>query len=322
MKRTLIGMTVILLNYGASSQVDAATQEATARVGTTGIVQDRFGCYDGGFGASFADCGDSYVFDPPYDFPWTYAVEGSASARSVFGNLGVSAQITMQGAPLAGNVSAVAGAGFSDVIKVLDYEQFLENNPDVESVTLVIPVSIEGSNAVSETGGQYVRSEVALTFGSDFGPSTTIYREKVESYGGAVYREAVGSLGTTTVSFELLSRGMDSGLLSEGVAVVGGMVASVDCYNNPGSTECFGSASFYNSAILGSAGLFDQNGDPISGLAISSESGFDYLSGYIQNEPPVVSQIPLPASSLLFASACLLFPRRASRTFHRVSADK
>ena len=47
--------------------------------------------------------------------------------------------------------------------------------------------------------------------------------------------------------------------------------------------------------------VFDDAGNALTGVSVSSESGFDYLAGAEPHNPPVppVTPVPLPASAML-----------------------
>ncbi|MEM8977409.1 MAG: hypothetical protein AAGD43_35615 [Pseudomonadota bacterium] len=309
---------------GAPALSQASTLQVASTLADSGYqAADASRCRDNGDGAfeqEFAAC-DEPFYSPDIVIPGIANQPGarySAAARASFGNLGVraSTRVAISDRPSTARASAFV----RDTIAVLDRDVFLANNPDVEVVQLLLPVTLSGGFSASGTPtdpsgtGGFGAGIAQFNFSAN-GSNTQIYRREVLLQNGALRDEApvVGRLGTTTLIIDLLQRG----ILSEGVTVSFGLSAQVNC-GTQGDAFCALSASFFESAVFGAGTLVDQNGSELSGLSLMSGSGFDFLSGYEDSSSTV---IPLPASVwLLLAGPLSLFLLRRRRATVRKAA--
>jgi hypothetical protein len=155
-----------------------------------------------GFNSSACSLSDFYIsYAGILGYSGT-TVDGMASARGEFGNLGAKTSINLDG-PLGSSITALASTSFTDAIMVLDANEFLANNPEVESVKIVIPIFLSGG-VTGETTGGFSSAEVNswATFGRTLGDPGTYYRSEGLSRNGGDLEtlSSYGNLGSGLIT--------------------------------------------------------------------------------------------------------------------------
>lgn len=219
----------------------------------------------------------------------TYSLGATATASAEAGRLSVFARsirrVSLAPVVVTSGQSARATAIFSDTI-----------NFGIQSGSLLIPIDVSGSHTFSTlpvthtgsigaqgwTSGELrTNSSPGYSFasGTGFGsnPSTFVQNVLLPFSGGSMNLTAVFS------AFAL--------------HCAGGL---------PENSSCTTTANFSSSFRLLGGTVFDQSGNAMTGVSVTSQSGFDYLAGYT---PHVVTPtpVPLPATfPLLVAGLGLL----------------
>lgn len=195
----------------------------------------------------------------------------SASARVVFGKLGVSASAnTKQGGNGVGQVSAraTATAAISDKISV--------ENPNGSEAFIRFEFNLTGGLTLNSpfddfTFGEYARMRFSIKdVGSGTGRGQTYldYKEEI-TYAGSTQS------GTLIAEIDILDGGYIHPLISLGADVTCGAPTSSPQNN------CLAAADFFNSVTIIGAEVLDSNRIVIQDVILQSESGFDYQKGYL-----------------------------------------
>lgn len=210
-----------------------------------------------------------------------WAQGGSAQFASSFraeaGNLGVAASSSTSPTPLVGNVIR-----FTSDVSYQDTLTFGINSGSVEfDLALTGKTSIFGESNFSSAGySGFVNNFLG---GESFGLTQT------NAVGTLVFG---GGFTSRTVSLQF----------NNGSMVLGaGLSTTVEC-GSQGDLPCITFANAFDSMKFVGARVYDDAGGLVN-TTISSSSGFDYITGFIEPSGPAV--VPIPSSALLFISAFL-----------------
>lgn len=295
-----------LLNLSLAFAVLVVTAGASEAAVFARTQFGGIGCEDSSSAASgnvFSQC--SGVAGSPA-LPGNVAT-GDAFARAESGSVGASSSI----------VSVFGGA-------LESFAQFNDNlSIGIDSGTLVIPVDIAGVfeqsvtgrfNGVGSSGSSGdLRISYQFSFGgTNAGPSSSAGRVEqflVRELSVANNPSGVGT--QVTNDFNLAVGGAQLGLntlelpFSNGTASVFASVgtsASCDPTRGADGGVCTAESSFLNSARFLGLTVLDEQGLEVD-TTVTSQSGFDYLTGH----PAHIAPVPVPASLPLLVFAVMIF---------------
>jgi len=207
-------------------------------------------------------------------------------ANSELGRFGVAATSTtaVSGEPVRVTRTGVmrATAIFSDIIYF-----------GVSSGSFSIPIDVDGSIFNSNT------------VGGDGSYASLTGEVRTNQSAGLAFSAGTGSPGSPTsfVSHALLP--FTGGSMSLSVVFAAVAKACSSSYLGDGES-CSASVDYKSSLRLLGGTLFDDDGKALSGVSVTSDSGFDYLAGYEPHDRPP-SPVPVPAAMpLLFAGLFVL----------------
>jgi len=187
------------------------------------------------------------------------SASAAGASRSEIGSLGVSmiASESRGFNALGPSTAGVANASFSDIINI-------SSGPSSGILRLMFDLDGTGSIVFDRIQGGIPRAGVNLVTNG--------------------FSHTAGN-GMTSASFDL-----NYSLSKINLFVTLG--ASYSCFGS--NTQCNVSLNFFNSATIAGALLFDTNMNPIANALLTSDSGFDYQTGF-------TNPVPLPAALPLFA---------------------
>lgn len=232
----------------------------------------------------------------------------TAFATSAGGHIGVFAGSRAnrpQVGPLVATGSAQATAFFQDTIFF-----------GVDVGTLTIPVDFNGtaftqiSRGLPETGGARIQLSASGGFGL---AAATGDADRVRfSYSLTTSDTSAGS-STTEAGAKSSVQSITLPFSGGSLSVSGGLRADATCLDVGQATLCVADMDYSSSLRLLGGTLRDVNGNVLSGIPVTSESGFDYLAGVAPHDPPAVVPLPPTLPLLIGALAFLGIGRRIRR---------
>ncbi len=205
---------------------------------------------------------------------------GSAKARAEYGHLGVDLVTSYSAGagpvPGQGGVSGLAGATSRDVIEV-------SSASDLTNGVLRLEFSIDGLLSLDDYfDSDWGFSVISLTVADANGQGFLNYTRKLTYSGITEWGDA------SLIADMTINAGFVRPVISFGAET------SCGAPTNSANIDCEAIASFFNSATVLGASVFDGGGNQVDDALLTSDSGFDYVRGYT---PP--NSVPEPATLAL-----------------------